>query len=480
MTRRRATTTASLGPRAAALAALARKSLGQLTPSEHVRGRERLARAAGPAAAGRLVAVARGRRRGGLRGAGARPAGAPPERERAAARLPASKGARWRRTGASRRRPTSTPALRFADGTVIALGARDQGAAGVRRRARGARGDRRWDRLGERRAEAARALARRRGSVRHQRPRDGVQRRLERGDRAARREARTRVDFGRRSGDRRPDRDARGPATDGGDAPVPRAAARDRRSRRRRRRERHDQPGRPSRRWRRLPYWRRRRRRPSWHPRRPRRSFRLPRRSEPRCASPRPARSWPSALASGDFAFIIEEAERDLPRALEASTSDDLAALADAARYRRQDDLARRALDAQRRRFQGSPRAADAAFFLGRLDEKEGAGLVHALALVRPVPRRGPERLVRRRGAGAQDGRGARSLRRRPGAHAWPTSTSAASRTAATPVPRRRCAIKLGDRARPPPSRSGGRARRSDCPAARPRPQRPRRNHRRR
>jgi len=94
---------------------------------------------------------------------------------------------------------------------------------------------------------------------------------------------------------------------------------------------------------------------------------------------PRPARSWPSALASGDFAFIVEDALRDLPHALDASNSDDLAALADAARYRRQDDLARRALDAQRRRFQGSPRAADAAFFLGRLDEKQGAGLVHAL-----------------------------------------------------------------------------------------------------
>ena len=93
----------------------------------------------------------------------------------------------------------------------------------------------------------------------------------------------------------------------------------------------------------------------------------------------RPTRSWPTALASGDFAFIVQDALRDLPHALEAASSDDLAALADAARYRRQDDLARRALDAQRRRFQGSPRAADAAFFLGRLDEKEGAGLAHAL-----------------------------------------------------------------------------------------------------
>ena len=94
---------------------------------------------------------------------------------------------------------------------------------------------------------------------------------------------------------------------------------------------------------------------------------------------PRPTRSWPSALAAGDFGSIVDEATRDLPRTLETSTSDDLAALADAARYRRQDELARRALDAQRRRFQGSPRAADAAFFLGRLDEKQGAGLVHAL-----------------------------------------------------------------------------------------------------
>jgi ferric-dicitrate binding protein FerR (iron transport regulator)/TolA-binding protein len=94
---------------------------------------------------------------------------------------------------------------------------------------------------------------------------------------------------------------------------------------------------------------------------------------------PRPTRSWPTALASGDFGSIVEEATRDLPRTLETSRSDDLAALADAARYRRQDDLARRALDAQRRRFQGSPRAADAAFFLGRLDEKQGAGLAHAL-----------------------------------------------------------------------------------------------------
>jgi hypothetical protein len=42
--------------------------------------------------------------------------------------------------------------------------------------------------------------------------------------------------------------------------------------------------------------------------------------------------------------------------------------------------VARRALLAQRRRFAGSPRAADAAFFLGRLDENGGRGHAPALA----------------------------------------------------------------------------------------------------
>ena len=68
--------------------------------------------------------------------------------------------------------------------------------------------------------------------------------------------------------------------------------------------------------------------------------------------------------------------------------TDDLAALADAARYRRHDDVARRALLAQRRRFPGSPRAADAAFFLGRLDENGGRGPGRALRLVRSLSRR--------------------------------------------------------------------------------------------
>jgi hypothetical protein len=95
--------------------------------------------------------------------------------------------------------------------------------------------------------------------------------------------------------------------------------------------------------------------------------------------APRPTRSWTVALAAGDFAAIVDEAERDLPHVLRNASSEDLAAVADAARYQRRDGLARSALEAQRQRFHGSPRAADAAFFLGRLDESGGAGLVRAL-----------------------------------------------------------------------------------------------------
>jgi len=91
------------------------------------------------------------------------------------------------------------------------------------------------------------------------------------------------------------------------------------------------------------------------------------------------ARAWPAALAAGDFATIVEEASRDLGGVLRTAGSDDLAALADAARYQRRDDLARRALTAQRQRFPRSPHAVDAAFFLGRLDENGGGGLIRAL-----------------------------------------------------------------------------------------------------
>ena len=51
----------------------------------------------------------------------------------------------------------------------------------------------------------------------------------------------------------------------------------------------------------------------------------------------------------------------------------------DAARYRRRMDLARDALLAERRRFADSPRALDAAFLLGRVEEASDRGLARAI-----------------------------------------------------------------------------------------------------
>jgi hypothetical protein len=83
-----------------------------------------------------------------------------------------------------------------------------------------------------------------------------------------------------------------------------------------------------------------------------------------------PQRSWTAELAAGHFATILKEAEqRGLETSLAEVSSDDLAALADAARYSRREDVARRALASQRRRFPASARANDAAFLLGRLEE---------------------------------------------------------------------------------------------------------------
>jgi hypothetical protein len=91
-------------------------------------------------------------------------------------------------------------------------------------------------------------------------------------------------------------------------------------------------------------------------------------------------RRWAMALAAGHLDRILEEAERaGLKATLERASSDDLLALADAARYRRRMDLARDALLAERRRFPDSPRALDAAFLLGRVEETSERGFARAL-----------------------------------------------------------------------------------------------------
>lgn len=91
-------------------------------------------------------------------------------------------------------------------------------------------------------------------------------------------------------------------------------------------------------------------------------------------------RRWPEAIATGKWDRILAEVERSgIKGTLERASSEDLFALADAARYRRRTSLAREALLAQRRRFPGSERALDAAFLLGRMEEDRGHGARRAL-----------------------------------------------------------------------------------------------------
>jgi hypothetical protein len=95
----------------------------------------------------------------------------------------------------------------------------------------------------------------------------------------------------------------------------------------------------------------------------------------PRAVRPRASASWVGLLADGEAAAIVADAERrGVDRALADCTSEELGALADAARFQRNDGLARKALLAQRRRFPTSVRAAEASFLLGRLDDESGRG----------------------------------------------------------------------------------------------------------
>jgi len=85
------------------------------------------------------------------------------------------------------------------------------------------------------------------------------------------------------------------------------------------------------------------------------------------------AEPWDRMLARGEVQGILADAEaRGIERVLALSSSHDLSALADAARYDHRPALARRALLAMRERFAGSPEARDAAFFLGGLAEDAG------------------------------------------------------------------------------------------------------------
>jgi hypothetical protein len=101
---------------------------------------------------------------------------------------------------------------------------------------------------------------------------------------------------------------------------------------------------------------------------------------KPVMTAPATDRRWAGALAAGHLDRILAEAERaGFKATLDRASSDDLLALADAARYRRRMDLARDALLAARRRFPDSARALDAAFRLGRVEEASDHGLGRAI-----------------------------------------------------------------------------------------------------
>lgn len=91
-------------------------------------------------------------------------------------------------------------------------------------------------------------------------------------------------------------------------------------------------------------------------------------------------RGWMTALGENRAADILADADRRGPAAvLEHADSDDLWALANAARYAGRYPLAEQALGAHRRRFQSSARSREAAFLLGRLHEQDPSGPADAL-----------------------------------------------------------------------------------------------------
>ena len=90
-----------------------------------------------------------------------------------------------------------------------------------------------------------------------------------------------------------------------------------------------------------------------------------------------PELGWAKSVAQGNFAEVLEDAERrGVEHTLATAPLGELQALADAARYGRRTALARRVLQAERSRFPGSRAAVEAAFFLGRIVEDEGGDAI--------------------------------------------------------------------------------------------------------
>jgi hypothetical protein len=92
--------------------------------------------------------------------------------------------------------------------------------------------------------------------------------------------------------------------------------------------------------------------------------------------------SWSKLITQGDFQGVLADAEqRGMDRTLQTASAGELTALADAARYLRRGDVARRALMAERDRFSQSVTGRDAAFFLGGLAEDQSGAAAAKTAL---------------------------------------------------------------------------------------------------
>lgn len=93
-----------------------------------------------------------------------------------------------------------------------------------------------------------------------------------------------------------------------------------------------------------------------------------------------PSRRWEMLVAEGKGVAVLAEADASgIGRALSEADSDDLWALATAARYAGRFSLARQALLAHRKRFRQSERAHDAAFLMGGLHDRDAQGPTEAL-----------------------------------------------------------------------------------------------------
>lgn len=86
-----------------------------------------------------------------------------------------------------------------------------------------------------------------------------------------------------------------------------------------------------------------------------------------------PNESWASLVARGEYARVLGLANaRGIDATLASGTLDDLAALADAARFSGDRNVAERSLGEVRSRFPGTPRAQSSTFLLGRIADDAG------------------------------------------------------------------------------------------------------------